>query len=89
MHRALTARHTKRIVGGMEQIIRIWPSLALLATDLGVPYPTVAAWRQRGSIPARYDLDLVEAARRRGHELALSDLAEARRMAARSKQDAA
>jgi hypothetical protein len=73
----------------METVFDIWDTAAALARDIGADPTTVRHWRRRKSIPAKYDLDLVEAARRRGHELALSDLAEARRMAARSKQDAA
>jgi hypothetical protein len=42
------------------------------------PYPTVAAWKQRGRIPAIYDLDLIAAARQRGATLTLEDLARAR-----------
>jgi len=63
----------------MENIFSLWPSLVDMAKDLGRGYPTVAAWKQRGSIPAKYDLDLVEAAERRGAVLSLADLAEARR----------
>lgn len=63
----------------MEHIMRIWPSLAELAKDLGKPYPTVAAWKQRGRVPADYDFDLIEAANRKGHVLTLDQLAQARR----------
>jgi hypothetical protein len=63
----------------MERILGIWPTLSALAADLKLPYPTVAAWRQRGSIPAKHDLDLIEAAKLRGHELSLRDLAQMRR----------
>ena len=62
----------------MEHVFSLWPTLALMADDLGKPYPTVASWRQRGSIPARYDLDLIAAAERRGRKLTLEDLAHAR-----------
>ena len=62
----------------MEHIFRIWPKLSDLASDLEKPYQTVAAWKQRGSIPARYDLDLVHAAKARGRKLTLEDLARAR-----------
>ena len=65
----------------MEHIAHIWPTMASLAVDLGKPYQTVAAWKLRGRIPADYDLDLIEAAKRRGHKLTLSALAEARRAA--------
>ena len=62
----------------MERIFALWPRLSDLAADLGRPYPTVAAWRQRGSIPARYDLEIIRAAASRGHRLTLEDLAQAR-----------
>ena len=63
----------------MEHIAHIWPTIASLAVDLGKPYQTVAAWKLRGRIPADYDLDLIAAAKKRGHNLTLEALAEARR----------
>ena len=63
----------------MEQIIALWPSMSDLAADLGKPYSTVAAWKQRGSIPAKFDLDLIEAAARHGKALTLEQLASARK----------
>lgn len=66
----------------MEHLERIWPKTTDLADDLGVPYTTAAAWRQRESIPAKYDLDLIAAAKRRGHKLTLEQLASARRASA-------
>ena len=65
----------------MQQIFSLWASLAELASDIGKPYPTVNAWKQRGSIPAKFDLDLIEAATRRGKVLTLEQLAQARREA--------
>lgn len=62
----------------MEYIFDKWPSAAALASDLGKKYQTVAAWKQRGSIPAKYDLLLIEAAGNRGETLTLEDLARAR-----------
>jgi len=62
----------------MEHILTLWPSMAVLAADIGRPYQTVAAWKQRGSIPARYDLDLIRAAKARGKTLTLEQLASAR-----------
>lgn len=62
----------------MEQINAIWPSLSDLAADLRKPYTTVQSWVQRRSIPARYDLELIEAAKLRGGELTLQQLAEMR-----------
>jgi hypothetical protein len=62
----------------MEHILKIWPQLTELASDIGCPYPTVAAWKQRGRIPADYDLSLIAAAKRRGRKLTLEQLAKAR-----------
>lgn len=63
----------------MQHISRIWPTMKELADDLGVPYSTAAAWFQRGSFPAKRDLDLIEAAQKRGQTLTLEQIAEARR----------
>ena len=63
----------------MEHIAHIWPRTLDLASDLNKPYQTVAAWKKRGRIPAGYDFDLIEAARKRGHVLTLEQLALARR----------
>lgn len=75
---ALTLHNALCIASVMKHIFDIWPTLSDLAADLGRPYPTVAAWKQRGSIPARYDLKLVQAAAKRGHTLSFEDLAMAR-----------
>ena len=64
----------------MDNILSLWPNLAELSKDIDVPYQTVAAWKQRGSIPAKYDIDIVDAAARRGQQLTLDDLAQARRV---------
>jgi hypothetical protein len=62
----------------MKHIFKIWPNMASLASDLERPYPTVAAWKQRGRIPAQYDFDIIAAAKRRGHELTFEDMARGR-----------
>lgn len=88
MQWALTTRNAKRIVLRMDQIFALWPSLADLAADLRKPYQTVASWRQRGSIPARYDQDIVRAAAARGKELTFEDLARARALGLQSSDAA-
>jgi hypothetical protein len=67
-----------RIASGMENILRIWPTMADLAADLGIPYQTVAAWKNRGRIPATYDVQIVDAAKARGVPLTFEALAVAR-----------
>lgn len=78
MHWALTWRDALCIGLCMKEIFAIWPTTAALADDLGKPYATVASWRGRGSIPARYDLDLIRAASARGKRLTLEQIAKAR-----------
>lgn len=73
----------------MQHILELWPSLKDLAADLGKPYTTVHSWHLRGSIPADYDFDLIEAAKKRGKALTLEDMAaarSARRQQARAAQ---
>lgn len=53
-------------MNGVDTLIARWPSMAELGRDLGLPYSTVAAWKQRGSIPVAYWRQLVGAARQRG-----------------------
>lgn len=65
--------------GCMEHISHIWPTIRSLADDLGTPYTTVHSWYVRGRIPPDRDLDLIEAAKRRGATLTLEQLARARR----------
>jgi hypothetical protein len=62
----------------MERIFAIWPKLSDMSADLGRPYSTVAAWKQRGSIPAKFDRDLIAAAAKRGASLSFEDMANAR-----------
>jgi hypothetical protein len=51
----------------VSDIFAAWPSDAEFGRDIGVPYPTVSAWKQRGSIPAAYWWHIVRAAAGRGH----------------------
>lgn len=57
----------------MDKFRKIWPTMAALARDLGVPYPTVGAWPRRG-IPARRLPDIARAARAAGVELTFEEL---------------
>jgi hypothetical protein len=58
----------------MMDVFSAWPSDADLGRDIGMPYSTVSAWKQRGSIPAAYWRDIIRAARRRGHPEITADL---------------
>jgi hypothetical protein len=58
----------------ISELCSLWPSDAELARDLGVPYPTVAAWKQRGSIPASYWRQLLRAATARRLTQVTADL---------------
>jgi len=57
----------------MQKLLTIWPSMAALALDLGLPYPTVSAWNQRG-IPRRRYRQIIAAARMRGQIITADDL---------------
>lgn len=52
-------------MNSVDDILALWPSMADLGRDLGVPYSTVTAWKQRGSIPVTHWRALIEAARSR------------------------
>lgn len=58
----------------VAEIFDLWPTDADLGRDIGISYPTVSAWKQRGSIPASYWRDIVRAARRRGINQVTADL---------------
>lgn len=58
----------------IDAVLALWPSMADLGRDLGVPYSTVAAWKQRGSIPVSYWRGLTDAARSRGLHDVTSEL---------------
>lgn len=62
----------------MQHITKIWNSVSDLASDLKRPYTTVHSWFARGSIPPKYDLDLIRLAKKRGKKLTLVELAKAR-----------
>lgn len=43
-------------------VLRLWPSMVVLAEDIEVPYFTVSSWNHRGFIPERYWQLLADAA---------------------------
>jgi hypothetical protein len=51
----------------VAEVFDLWPSDAEFGRDIAMPYSTVAAWKQRGSIPVAYWREIIRAARRRGH----------------------
>ena len=62
----------------MRHIIEEFGSIADFARKTGQPYKRACLWAYRGSIPAKYDTEIVSAAAREGIELSYEDLAQAR-----------
>jgi len=58
----------------VADIFAAWPSDAEFGRDIGVAYPTVSAWKQRGSIPAAYWWHIIRAGAQRGHPEITADL---------------
>ena len=58
----------------VSDIFTAWPSDAEFGRDIGVPYPTISAWKQRASIPAAYWWQIIRAAAQRGHPEITADL---------------
>lgn len=60
----------------VADIISSWGTMQSLADDLGEQYVTVANWKWRKSIPSKYWLRIVEAAKARDlHNITLEALA--------------
>jgi len=72
----------------MEKILNLWPSMAELGRDLGVSQGVVAGWKRENSIPAKYDGQLVAAAKRRGIKLSYVKISEVRAEAVLAKKEA-
>lgn len=62
----------------MEQVFKIWPSLAALGRDLGENETTVRSWKRRNSIPAKHDMALIKGAKALGCDLTFEHLAKIR-----------
>ena len=58
----------------VADIFAAWPSDAEFGRDIGVPYPTVSAWKLRASIPAAYWWHVIRAAAQRGHSEITAEL---------------
>lgn len=69
----------------VSAILDLWPSDEELAADLDVRGHVVRDWRRRGRIAAKYDLDLIKAARMRNLPLTLEVLALARAFRAQTE----
>lgn len=54
-------------------VIRKLGGLTRTANALGIPVTTVQGWRDRGNIPHKHWMALIEAARSEGETLSLSD----------------
>lgn len=63
------------LLGVMKNLSHIWPTAAEMARDLGIPYATVNSWLYRGEIPPRRWAQVVRAAKARGFDLTLDQLA--------------
>jgi hypothetical protein len=70
----------------MRDVIDKFPSIAALAREVGVSYKCAAQWAARDSIPGKYDLLLIESAKKYGVELTLEQIALSR---IRSQKEAA
>lgn len=60
----------------MERILQIWPTVGLLAEDLGLPYQTVMSWKARGVPPRRFQ-QIIQAAEKRGSVITFEELTRA------------
>lgn len=61
----------------VRTLLERWPSRAVIAQDLDVPYPTVGTWYRTGSVPQWYFTALLASAATRGIPLTAEELAQA------------
>lgn len=61
----------------VRTLLERWPSRAVIAQDLDVPYPTVGTWYRTGSVPQWYFTALLASAAARGIPLTAEELAQA------------
>lgn len=64
-------------MSALLDIFDIWTTLADMSSDLDVPYQTVAKWKQRGRIPSESWSVVIDAAKKRGHNITFRQLADA------------
>lgn len=60
----------------VSDIFKIWPSLSVMADELGQPYATVQKWHARGRIPVTAWPDVIEKAAIRETLITMPQLAE-------------
>ena len=65
-------------MNSVTDILAIWPSRQALADEIGAPVQNVHKWAQHQSIPAKYDVAIVEAAKARGVALDFEAIARIR-----------
>lgn len=68
----------EKLVNKENPDVSVWPSMAVMARDLGYPYVNVQAWFRAGNIPWYHRHKVIETAARRGHVLTEDDFAKAR-----------
>lgn len=61
-----------------SEILSRWPSLKAVAADVGKPFIVVYRWKTRNSIPAKYDMCLIEGASARNITLNWRELMQSR-----------
>lgn len=59
-----------------QEIMKLWkkPALKNFSRDLDIPYSTVKTWSSRKSIPAKYWMNVIKMARKRGIEVEWHDI---------------
>lgn len=72
-----------------DALISIWGSRAALARAIGESEITVRHWFRRGSIPVRYDRQIIEAAAKAGRTITHDDMFALREDLSRSIKDVA
>ena len=72
-----------------DAFLSIWGSAAAFARAIGENEITVRAWFNRGSIPARYDAQIIKAAQEAGRPITHEDLFLLRQSIAAKSESAA
>lgn len=62
----------------MDEIFDHWPSVASFARDIGVEAVMARQWKNRRSIPGRYDMRIVAVAKERGFPITIERIARLR-----------